>query len=154
SLVALSKLHYMNPFLEARIEREREELGSHFQEGPRVRVELHYDKDVNLMRLGEHVEQVAARLRQCLAVAAEAESWELVVYEDIVLYLMYRRYRVALEQALVAAATESSKEVHISFWKRFCEDYNHFLRIPGRTLPTKHDPAHLLADSFQLCRAF
>ncbi len=100
SLVALSKLHYCNPFLEERIEFEREALGSQFQEGLPVRVELHYDKDVNLTRLGERIEQVTGRLRQRLADGTEAEEWELVVYEDLVLYLLYRRYRIDLEQAL------------------------------------------------------
>lgn len=42
----------------------------------------------------------------------------------------------------------------ISFWEQFLADFNHFLVIPGRELPTKHDPAHLFACFFQLRRAF
>ena len=154
SLVALSKLHYCNPFLEERIEFEREALGSQFKEGLPVRVELHYDKDVNLTRLGERIEQVTGRLRQRLADGTEAEEWELVVYEDLVLYLLYRRYRIDLEQALSESLRKPTKEVRISFWKRFRDDHSFYLQLPGRELPTKHDAAHLLADSFQLCRAF
>ncbi|HUG11007.1 MAG TPA: sigma-54 factor interaction domain-containing protein, partial [Opitutaceae bacterium] len=154
SVVALSKLHYCNPFLEERIELEREALGSQFHEGLPVRVELHYEKDANLTSLGKRIEQVTDRLRQRLADGAEAEDWELVVYEDLVLYLLYRRYRIDLEQALLESFQKSLRSVRISFWQRFRDDHRFYLYLPDRQLPTKHDAARLLADSFQLCRAF
>jgi hypothetical protein len=154
SVVALSKLHYCNPFLEERIELEREALGSQFQDGLPVRVVLHYEEDVNLTRLGERIEEVTSELRQSLADGVEAEEWELVVYEDLVLYMMYRRYRTDLEQALQKSLRKSTMNVRVDFWKRFRDDYDFYLQLPGRELPTEHAPTHLLADSFQLCRAF
>src|SRR5438445_9280292 len=93
SVEALSKLHYCNPFLEERIELEREVLGSQFHEGTVIRVELHYNKDQNLKKIGQRIEQVTGELRQHLANGAEAEDRELVIYQDLVLYLLYRRYR-------------------------------------------------------------
>lgn len=154
SVEALSKLHYCNPFLEERIHLEREALASDFHAGTAVRAELHYDTDVNLTKLGQRIDQVTERLRDRLAKGAQANDWELAVYEDLVLYLLYRRYRIDLEQAIARSAKETSKEVRIGFWDRFSEDIKHFLEIPDRTFPTTSNAAHLLADAFQLCRAF
>ena len=70
SVVALSKLHYCNPFLRHRIELEREALGSDFRDAPLVRTELDYKKDHNLEQIALHVEKQTARIRQSLVESA------------------------------------------------------------------------------------
>src|SRR5262249_23413880 len=109
SVEALSELHYCNPFLEGRIEKEREALGADFHEGTKIRSELDYSKDENLNRLGRRIEQVTEELRLRLNAGAEAEERELAVYQDLVLYLLYRRYRIDLEQAIAKSIQESAK---------------------------------------------
>src|SRR5262249_15872360 len=90
SVQALSELTDCNPFLKKRIALEREVLGSDFEEGTVIRVELHYDDDENLKKLGQRIEQVTEELRRRLADGAKAEEQELAVYQDLVLYLLYR----------------------------------------------------------------
>ena len=151
---ALSKLHYCNPFLRERIAMERVALGAEFRDAPPVRAELDYQEDANLGQLGQRIEQEATRLRQRLIDGAEASERDLVVYEDLVLYLLYRRYRLDLEQTIAESSRRQSARVRIHFWDGFRDDFEHFLLIPGRAFPTGHKAAEFLADSFQLCRAF
>jgi sigma-54 specific flagellar transcriptional regulator A len=154
SIEALAKLHYSNPFLEERIAREREALGANFRDAPAVRTELDYAKEPNLEILGVRIEEETARMRQRLVEGAGAGDPELAIYEDLVLYLLYRRYRLDLEGTILESTRNRSARVRIPYWDRFLNDTRHFLVLPGRTLPAGREPAHLLADSYQVCRAF
>ena len=153
SLEAFSELHHSNPFLAERIERERKVLGSGYQDAPAVRTVLDYAKDPNLELLGRRIEEETARMRQGLVDGAEASETDLGIYEDLVRYLLYRRYRVRLEGTIRESSPEGSARVRVDYWDDFKKDCKHFLDLPGRTLPTGRDPAHLLADAFQFSRA-
>src|SRR5262249_34965554 len=109
SVEALSNLHYCNPFLEERINEERKALGDDFHEGTEVRVELHYDTDINLTKIGQRIEQFTERLRQRLVEGVQADDRELEIYEDLVLYWLYRRYRIDLERAIANSTKEATK---------------------------------------------
>ena len=155
-LQALSRLSYCNPFLPERMELERVVLGSDFDEASAV-WSLRHEWDgerANVERLTALVEPMAERLREELAGGASAERHELLLYEDLILYLLYYRFRDSLRQTIeeTKAAGVSSKK--IPYWRQFRETFDRFLRMPGRQLPTDHDPAHIFAGFFQMRRAF
>src|SRR5438105_1903525 len=95
----LSGMAYANPFLPEREAWEREMLGSQFVDGPRVMFRgadepAEWDHEhPNLTKLDERNETLVSRLRERLAGDVTATPAELFLYEDLCLYLLYRRYR-------------------------------------------------------------
>src|SRR6266446_932388 len=88
---ALSRLGYANPFLPERIEAEGAALGPAFVHADRV-WSVHTDRTVqnpNVARLAERATTLAALLRERLAAGAEPAESDRVLYEDVVLYLLY-----------------------------------------------------------------
>ncbi len=153
---AVSRLAYCNPFLPERIELEQLVLGTDFHEEPAVwsrRANFEGDR-ANVLLLGQHVARLAAKFRDRLARGADASEADLLLYEDLVLYLLYDRCRDRLHEVINKALSQETPEIPIPFWDEFLTDFRHFLAIPERTFPTRHDPAHLLACFFQVRRAF
>jgi transcriptional regulator with AAA-type ATPase domain len=152
----ISTLVYCNPFLPDRITAERNALAEKFIESPRVWSLLaarpHRERE-NLARIMERVEPLAARMRDKLAQGARATEEELVLYEDLVLYMLYQRDRSELQETIVAAL-EGRGTVPIRYWKRFRRNFGHALEIPGVDMPSRNDPAHVFALFFQIRRAF
>ncbi|MCZ6664310.1 MAG: sigma-54 factor interaction domain-containing protein, partial [Gammaproteobacteria bacterium] len=156
-LEALSGLVYCNPFLPERIEWERKALGDQFEAAPDVwslRSDLPAE-GVNIERLAERAIELAERLRERLVAQkkpATSES-DLLLYEDIVLYALYERFRQPLNRLLDSGA-KKSQSVRFEAWERFADAFDRYLNIPGVTLPSGHEPAHVLACLFQIRRAF
>lgn len=160
---AVSRLAYCNPLLPERIEAERAALGPDFrgpQEVYRWRAEAdpeHHDLarlgEPNLLRLQEGVDRMATELRRRLREGATAAEREFLLYEDLVFYLLYRRYRRDFDQTIAPAHQPRSTQPRIGFWRRFLHDFTHFLTLPDRTLPSRYDPADLFAGFFQIRRA-
>ena len=152
---AISQLTFCNPFMPQRMEFEREALGRDYVDAPLV-WSLHPDDETerpNLDRLIERVDRTAGRTRERLAAGDRHRPDELALYEDLVVYLLYQRYRLAFQEVidpgLVGRAT-----LRVSFWKRFRSDFGRFLDIPGVAMPTGYEPGHLFACFFQIRRAF
>ena len=151
---ALSRMTYSNPFLPERLEAEREALGSDYVDpGP---VWSHGDEALdaerpNLARMRERMEGLASRLRDQLAegTAATPEEWDL--YEDLVLYLLYDRNRVALGLWIGRRPRSSDK---VPFYPDFRADYLRYLAMPDRPEPKPAELAHVFACFFQIRRAF
>jgi hypothetical protein len=156
-LEALSGLAYCNPFLPERIEWERQALGDQFEAAPDVwslRSDLPAE-GVNVDRLGQRSVELSDRLRGKLAAQKKpiTNKSDLVLYEDVVLYALYEKSRGPLNRLLESSANKSGG-VPYDAWGRFSEGFAHYLNIPGVTLPSSHEPAHMLACLFQLRRAF
>jgi len=103
---ALSRLGYANPFLPERIEAEGAALGPAFVHADRV-WSVRTDRTVqnpNVARLAERATTLAALLRERLAAGAEPAESDRVLYEDVVLYLLYTRYEDDLLDLVVKAA--------------------------------------------------
>ncbi len=150
---AIADLSYCNPFLPERIEWERVALGDQFDETEAVwskRGDWESGRP-NVLRLQERTEALATRLRDELAGGAKADAAEIRLYEDLVNYLLYHRYR---PQLAVASAAEVGKPHPLRFWKQFLNDYQHFL-VPLACGPSEPaNAAHLFACFYQLNRAF
>src|SRR5262249_9787802 len=108
----------------------------------------------NLTRLDERIEQLIARVRQRGPAAAGVNDAELVLYEDLAVYLLYRRYRVQLHDTLTGMLRRPGRPPPLPFWKRFRPDSPHLPTVPGWPLPNRYDPARLFACFFQFRRAF
>ena len=157
---AVSQLAYCNPFLPERIRLELEAVGPDFVEPPPVYQfcsgledrlsNLARLGEQNLGRLDERVERLAEKASSRLLKDQDVAESEAVLYEDLVHYLLYRRYRVDLDQTIDAAV----KQPKISFWQPFLDDFRRYFDIPGLTFHQANDPAHVFACFFQIRRAF
>ncbi|MBW3595692.1 MAG: sigma 54-interacting transcriptional regulator [Planctomycetes bacterium] len=153
---AISRLSYCNPFLPQRLHLEREALGDAFcDEGPVWSKRIHMDdRRKNIERLYDCTEKLAVKTRQRLEAGEPATERHLILYEDVVLYWLYHRYREHLRRSLEDAARSPGKPLKANYWSDYRRDFESCLRISGRTMPTGHDPGHIFACFFQLRRAF
>lgn len=149
---AVSRINYSNPFLPERIEAEREALGpSYSDQGPVWSLEAEGDERSNLTALRSRIEGLAARLRESLIRGAAASEEDRELYEDLVLYLLYDRYRGRLHELV---DRRSRKPDRVALYGAFLKDALHFLALPGRPEPRPGELAHLFACFFQIRRAF
>ncbi len=153
----ISELCYCNPFLPQRITYEKQSLGDAFVESPPVwslRADVESERP-NLARILERVEPLAEHVRQRLVGGASAEPVDLLLYEDLVLYMLYQRYRPQLQETIShGEGRPGSGTRSVAYWKRFEEDFERHLRIPGVAMPGGHEPEHVFACFFQIRRAF
>lgn len=154
---AISRLSYCNPFMPARLQMEREALGDAFcDDGAVWSKRMHVDGErANIQRLQERVQKIVTDARERLIQKeAAADERELVLYEDLVLYWLYHRYRENLRQSLDEAQQKTGKPIKVAYWRDYARDFDAYLKIPGCVFPSDHDPSHLFACYFQLRRAF
>src|SRR5690348_6756938 len=93
---AIAGIGYCNPFLPERIERERRALGPAYIEvspvlhvRPGAAVEEMFP---NSRALGHRAGSLARAMRQRLCEDDAATAQELLLYEDLALYVLYNRY--------------------------------------------------------------
>ncbi|MBI2190938.1 MAG: sigma 54-interacting transcriptional regulator [Planctomycetes bacterium] len=152
----VSNLVYCNPFLPERIDGERQALGEDFSESEAV-WNLRLDREAerpNIERIRQHVEPLAADLLERLGRGHAASKDEMTLYMDVVIYLLYHRYRDRLEGLVSAGASSRASRSKVDFYDAFLADVEHFYSIPRVVLPDSYDPAHLFACFFQIRRAF
>jgi DNA-binding NtrC family response regulator len=151
---AISRLGYANPFLPERIAAERAVLGAEFvAAGPVWSVRS--DRAVqnpNVARLAAIATDLAEALHARLANGAVPDERERLLYEDVVLYLLYERYQNDLLGAVLEA--EKTGGMEVGCHDRFRADFAHYLDLPGLRAAPAPDPAHLFACLFQIRRAF
>jgi hypothetical protein len=157
-LEAVAKVAFANPFLPDRIEHEREALGDEFQPGSSRVWSRRSDVDdhkPNVRRIAERATAIIDDARTALADGQRASEKELVLYEDVALYVLYDQFRTQLQAAIEPALEgEGGPPAKVSFWPDFKRAFQHYLVLPDRRLPGNHDPAHILAGFFQVRRAF
>ena len=153
---AVADLSYCNPFLPERIELERLALGDAFEPTPAV-----WSRDAdwqqerpNVTHMNERAEELVARLHERLTNGERATPDELQLYEDLVEYLLYQRYRQPLALLTEESLKATAKTHPVRFWKQFLSDYQQLLAVRGRAAATFDHAAHLLACFFQIRRAW
>ena len=155
-LEALARLNYCNPFLPERIECERDVLGDAFHPAPRVwsnSAELTNDRE-NVKRLAAEVERLAAELHDRLAQGAKPTVAEVALYEDLILYLLYDRYRAKLGTTTDEINASAGTMPKITYWKKFLADYQHFLSPADRQLADVTQAAHCSPACFNCGASF
>ena len=99
-------------------------------------------------------EQLVGKIRQRLEDGHPATRDELVVYEDLALYLLYTRYMSAFDGLISKTLEKTAWTEPVPYWREFKNDFDRFFRIPGRDLPSMHIPEVIFAGFFQIERAF
>lgn len=165
----LYRLINCNPFLSEWVEQERATLGPAFTEVSRAYVRpAQWAADYlhpNVVALGERVDHLAEQTRQRLADGARPTDEELRLYEDLVMYYLYRQKALQRDldrvaQSLVPAESQDSKgitrrqEIDAKVWDQFKKDFEKFFALTGGKAPSGREPTHVFAWFFQLRRAF
>src|SRR5690349_15526164 len=149
---AVSRINYSSPFVPERLEAEREALGSAYLESGRVwSLGSEDDERPNLALLRTRIEDLAARLREALTRGAPASEEDRVLYEDLVLHLLYDRNRDPLHELI---KRRSRKAERVAIYDAYLADALHFLALPGLPEPKPGELAHVFACFFQIRRAF
>lgn len=152
---AIGGILYCNPFLPERISREREALGGEFVESVaewNLRGDISADHP-NVRKLLDHGEQMVERARQKLIVDTPRRD-ELERYEDVVLFVLYYRFRDAFDKVIESSPTSRSIPSLNAAFAQFAKAAQHFLCLPHFDLNESTDVAHLFALFFQVRRAF
>lgn len=153
---AVSRLGFGNPFVPEWVDAEREALGPDFSRAEPVwslRPEI-AGLQPNIILLVERVEALIARLREELDRGAAAPNDDLVLYEDLVLFLLYHRYQHALFKIVERAVDEGVCEERFDLYREFANEFGRLMRPGRKPLPSAHDPVHVFACMFQVRRAF
>lgn len=154
--LGVSNLVYCNPFLPERIQWEREALGDDFSESEAVwniRAGLEADRP-NIAKIEKRVEPLVMALRERLTQGVKAGEEELRLYEDMVIYFLYHRYRDRFQEVMQQGLEGRSSRGRLSFSDDFMGDLERFFGFPGYRWGGRDDPAHLFACFFQIRRAF
>ena len=137
-------LVYGNPFLEDRIQHEQRALGNEYVASqPYWSLQFDLDRKSNIDLLDARASALAAKLRTRLD---DANARDLELYEDLVTYVMYERYR----EQLVGVVERREMRQRIAFYRQFRRDLAEF-NVRAEMLASA---PHLFACFFQVRRAF
>ena len=154
---AIANIGYVNPFLEERIELEKEALGKEFrsfkpflQYRPECSVsDMFPNAPMLRIKGGELLEE----MREKLISHESATDLELDVYENLALFQLYARYMSNILNLPVRSRHRPEDDV-LNAYDAYIADYKHFLKLPGRPLPSKLNHDIIFAGLFQVERAF
>ena len=155
---AIAEIGYCNPFLKERVEVERRALGDAFVEvgaviwaRPGVSIEGLFP---NIAALRDRSAHLVEEMRCRLVEGCPATHDELCVYEDLALYRLYSQHMSAFDGVVMRSPHLETDGQPVGFWREFSDEFNRLLRLPGRVLPSDHDPAVIFAGFYQIERAF
>ena len=153
---AVSRLIYCNPFLEERIDLEKEALRGDYKETGRAWKFLPYGyrDDPNVRTLIERVAIVAEQCRSNLVSGISISEKEFQYYEKLVLLQTYYSFRDDYDRIIRRAHETGSARERVSFFKRFERKLNHFFEPCVNNLHREYSPEHLFSFGYQVRRAF
>ncbi|MBN1515032.1 sigma-54-dependent Fis family transcriptional regulator [Candidatus Sumerlaeota bacterium] len=155
-LEVISELTYVNPFLPERIALERSLLGEHFHESRadwNVTAEINWDHP-NVIRVVSEAEKLQLRIGEALkSGGAEPSTEETRLYIDLVLFLIYHRYRRQFDE-MIEGEEGGVISRKVPIWQNFWEDYQKAIDLPGLSGADHKVAAHFFAGFFQVRRAF
>ncbi len=148
----VSRLVQTNPFGPEWLDLEREVLGRAFQSVGRCHVwDPEQPEHPNLTAISHRAEELVERLRKRLQRGAVPSPQDQLLYQDVALYVLYRRYRHDFD-AMIAAALADRAVDQAEFWPAFRRRFDELL--PEIVVPCRPAPEHLFASFFQIRRAF
>ncbi len=141
----IAALVYANPFLEARIDHERRIVGeAYIASQPYWSLLPDLQRKSNLDLLDAKCVVLVESLRAKLEAGARATREDLRLYEDVVIYFLYERYR----DDFLRLIQHGEAGQRVVFWAKFRADFEHYLKRPSIEV------AHLFACLYQVRRAF
>ena len=155
---AIAGIGFCNPFLPERVRLERKALGAAFIDYPSV-VHLRPGLTLeecwpNVPAIGARAETLAEKMRSHLVVGSAADVADRQLYEDLVLYLLYRRYLSNFDGIITRWMQRAEPGMLVEFWGKFLRDFEYFFHLPRNPLPSKYNPVVVFAGYFQVQRAF
>jgi DNA-binding NtrC family response regulator len=153
-LEAISTITYCNPFVPERIEWEQKALGSAFVPEPDTtwsRVPGMGDQDrPNVVQLTDRANRLAEQLRPAYRATKISRDKLDGLYQDLVTYVLHYRHFAGT----VTEFDRSDPSTLRLRWKRFLDDYLHYLGEDSPANETGGGPEHLFALLDQVRRAF
>src|SRR6187551_124507 len=156
----LSELSATNPFLERRIQLEKQALGAEFSEAASYWVPDAGAADLNESRLqrpnlealGRRAMSVALRARERFdSLPGAANVKDLRTYQDVCLYALLHKY----DDALFRLSREAGvRPKPLAWYGEFLADHDQLFRVGGVRFPVELGPDTALGLLFQLRRAF
>ena len=139
----LAALVYVNPFLEQRIDHERRILAdAYVASQPYWNLEPDLQRKDNIDAISAKCAALVETLQERLRGGIIPSDSDLVLHDDVVVYMLYERYREAFLELAESGQTE-----RVPFYPRFRADVIAYL-------DDRADAAHLFACLFQVRRAF
>jgi sigma-54 specific flagellar transcriptional regulator A len=155
---AIAGIFHANPFLPERVELERQALGTRYkEEGPLIWARPGEGREEylgNIPAMRERAEAIVSEMRRRIEGGRTATRDELLVYEDLALFLLYARHMDALEGIVTKALQRTGWDGRALFWPDFQADFQRYFHLPGQELPSRHDSRVIFAWLFQIERAF
>ncbi len=151
---AIGGLNYTNPFTPQRLEQERLILGRRAKKDVAV-----WHKTGNRGSVTPNVEMIFAlcesfvdELRGRLAAAdgGQATAEEMDVYDEVVVYWLFEKYRLTMGEIMVSRPEETCYPCY----KEFLGDFEAYLTHVPRVRPSQFSPEKTFAIYFQIHRAF
>jgi transcriptional regulator of acetoin/glycerol metabolism len=155
---AIAGICHVNPFLPERVDLERQALGTRYkEEGPLIWARPGEGREEyrgNIPAMRERAEAIVSEMLRRIEEGGTAEPEELLVYEDLALFLLYARHMDDLEGIITKSLQRTDWDGQASFWPAFQADFRHYFHLPGQELPSHHDSRVIFAWLFQIERAF
>lgn len=155
---AIAGIGYVNPFLPERIALEKKALGDEyvlFQPFLQYRPDCSMrDTFPNAPKLRQRAEQLLVKMLTKLIAHEPATERELEIYENLVLYQLYSRHMSKFLDLPVTSFCIRPDDDIRDCYGSFVKDFEHFLKLPGRKLPSNLDRDIIFAGLFQIERAF
>jgi transcriptional regulator with AAA-type ATPase domain len=152
---SIAQLGYCNPFLPERIAWERAALGGEFDERyaqwnlqPEARL------SPNVERLVGHCERMLARVRDGNSGAAALEGREAELYDDVLLFVLFHRFRDEIPGADAAQPSADMQRRLGKVYDELLDCARKHLTFGGAQRRLSVEFPHLFACFFQLRRAF
>lgn len=153
---AVSRLNYANPFLQERIDLEREALGDQFMQEGDSYWSLTRDQSTrrrtNLVKIMERALITARQVREKLLKGQAASDQELLWYDDLVLYVLF--YELLDDWGKRAVQSSNREQADQRLWKHFARQFDYWLRLPGQELPSVDQSVQIFELFHQIYRAF
>ena len=139
--VEIGGLVYANPFLEDRIALERRIVGGGYIESqPFWSLLPDIQREANIAAIDARCNALVDVLHARLRSGAMPSSEELPIYDDLVIYFLYERYRDVMLDLI-------EKKTRATFYPQFHSDVQTYLS-------NRIDATHLFACFYQVRRAF
>lgn len=153
----VGRLSTCNPFVAERIEFEREALEDAFdeREADWNLFPEQQDDHANVRTLIAKAGATLDAARERLASAKKRptrDEWR--DYENLLLFVLYHRYRAELDGLLRAERESSSSGKKVTLYRTFAAAAEHYLSAAGEQRPLVAQLPHVFAGFFQIRRAF
>ena len=156
-LQSVSELTLCNPFLPRRTELELALLGSEADSTQSVWSYRASAENLfhNTQAISKLLEPVAEQIRDELAAGVDFTEEQIVLYETLIHYLVFDRYRDDFWN-LITVDPQGNRTECADAWKRFSADIEYYMAGQKEkfSFAILGQPEHLFAVCFQICRLF